>query len=384
MSFTRADESLVTDWWFTVDRVLIAALAILAATGVVLSLAASPAVAVRKGLPTFYFAERHAIFAAAGFGLMIAVSLLSRRQIRRLALFSFAAALLLMIWVLAVGPEINGAKRWVRIAGHSLQPSEFAKPCFVVLTAWLLAEGRRRADMPSLGLACALFAVFAALLLLQPDVGQTMLVTLVWGALLVLAGQPLRYAMGVGTVAVGLLGVAYLSFDHVRTRIDRFLDPSSGDTFQVDRAIQSFTEGGLLGRGPGEGTIKSILPDAHTDFIFAVIGEEYGAGACLVLLGLFAFVVVRAFSRGAREPDAFARLAVIGLALLFAVQAAINMAVNVGLVPAKGMTLPFISAGGSSNLAVAASMGMMLGLMRRRPGLAYLKKPQLQSSVGPI
>jgi cell division protein FtsW len=384
MTFTRADRSLIAEWWFTVDRVLLGAVFILIAAGVVLSLAASPAVAVRKGLPAFYFAERHAAFAALGVLLMLAISLLTPRQIRRLAGVLFFVSIGLMIWLAAAGPEINGARRWVRLAGHSFQPSEFAKPGFVVLSAWLFAEARHRKDMPAVAIGVALFALFTGLLLIQPDVGQTLLVVLVWGALLVLSGQPLRYAAILAGGGLAMLGAAYVMFDHVRSRIGRFIDPSSGDTFQTDRAIQSFSEGGFLGRGPGEGTIKSVLPDAHTDFIFAVIGEEYGVLACLVLLGLFAFVVWRALTHIWREPDLFKRLGVVGLALLFAFQASINMSVNVGLLPAKGMTLPFISSGGSSNLAVSIAVGMMLGLMRRRPNAGHVKKPQLQPSLGRV
>lgn len=384
MTFTRADRSRIAEWWFTVDRVLLTSVLVLVAAGVILSLAASPAVAVRKGLPPFYFAERHLAFAVLGVLIMLTVSLLSPRHIRRLALALFLASVGLMIWVAVAGPEINGARRWVRIAGHSLQPSEFAKPGFVVLSAWLFAEGRHRSDVPAVAIAIALFAAFAGLLLMQPDVGQTLLVVTVWGALLILSGQPLLYAAILAGGGVAMLGGAYLMFEHVRSRIHRFIDPSSGDTFQTDRAMQSFSEGGFLGRGPGEGTIKSVLPDAHTDFIFAVIGEEYGALACLVLLALFAFVVWRAFRHIWREPDLFKRLAVIGLGLLFACQASINMAVNVGLLPAKGMTLPFISSGGSSNLAVSITIGMMLGLMRRQPHAAHVKKPQLQPSLGRV
>ena len=381
MSFTRADRSLIAEWWFTVDRSLIAVVLVLVGAGIVLSLAASPAVALRKGLPTFHFAGRHLLFAILGVAIMTGVSLLSPRHIRRLALGLTVAALGLMVWVLVAGPEINGARRWVRLAGHSFQPSEAAKPGFVVLSAWLLAEGRRRPDMPARTLALALFAAFALLLLLQPDVGQTMLVALVAGVLFFLSGQPMLHAGLFAAAGVGGLGLAYGLFDHVRRRVDRFLDPASGDSYQIDRALQSFAEGGLLGRGPGEGTIKSVLPDAHTDFIFAVIGEEYGALACLALIGLFAFVVIRAFERVWTEPDPFVRLAVAGLALVFALQAAINMGVNVGLLPAKGMTLPFISAGGSSNLAVSLTIGMLLALMRRRPDAAHVKRPQLRRRV---
>lgn len=382
MSFSRSDTSRAAEWWFTVDRVLIGVILVLMAVGVIISLAASPAVAVRKGLPSFHFAERHVLFALAGGVLMVAVSLLSPREVRRLALVLLVGAIVMMIWVTVAGPEINGAKRWIRFGSHSFQPSELAKPAFVVMTAWLLAQAQRQSDGPALMLAVGLLAILTGLLVIQPDIGQTMLIGLVWGAMFVLSGQPLIRAAGLALAGAAVIVVAYFSHEHMRSRIRRFIDPSSGDTFQTDRAIQSFTEGGFLGRGPGEGTIKSVLPDAHTDFIFAVIGEEYGVLACLALLGLFAFAAARAFRHAAYEPDPFLRLAVTGLALLFVLQAAINMGVNVGLLPAKGMTLPFISAGGSSNLAVSLTIGLLLALMRRRPDATRVKKPQLQPTLG--
>ncbi len=376
MKLSRADNSLLAEWWFTIDRAVLAVLLILAGSGLVLSFAASPAVAVRKGFPAFHFAERHLLFASVGVIVMITVSLLSPRQIRRLALAATIVGFGLMAWVAMTGQEVNGAKRWVRLAGYSFQPSELVKPGFVILSAWLLAEARARVELFALAMAFGLLVLFAALLLLQPDVGQTLLIALVWGALFYVSGQPvLLAAMFAGCGVLGL-GAAYLTFDHVRRRVDRFLDPASGDTFQVDRALQSFSEGGLLGRGPGEGSIKTVLPDAHTDFILAVIAEEFGVIACLILLGLYVFIVLRAFQRILREPDLFTRLAVTGLALLIGLQAAINMGVNVGLMPAKGMTLPLISAGGSSGLAVSITAGMLLALMRRRPDGTHVKMPQ--------
>jgi cell division protein FtsW len=243
----------------------------------------------------------------------------------------------------------------------------------------LLAEGDRRPDMPAMPMALSLYLLFAGLLALQPDVGQALLVSLVWGALFLLAGRPLRWFLMLAAGLAGGLLVAYMSLGYVRSRVIRFLHPTLGDTFQTDHALHSFIEGGFFGKGPGEGTIKTVLPDAHTDFIFAVIAEEYGVLACLVLLALFALVVVRVFSRHVDHSGGFAPLASAGLTLLFALQAIINMAVNVGLVPAKGMTLPFISSGGSSMLAVGLAMGMLLAVTRRRPDPARVKKPEFVS-----
>jgi cell division protein FtsW len=381
MSMSRSDRSRFATWWFTVDRVLLAAILVLIGTGIVLSLAASPAVAIKKGFPMYYFVERHVVFSVLAALTMVAVSLLPPIGIRRLALGLLAVSAAGLIVVQFSGEEINGARRWLSIAGHSLQPSEFMKPGFVVLTAWLMAEAHTRKDVPALPLAVLLVLGAAALLVMQPDVGQTLLVAAVWGALFFLSGQSL-----VGAAALAVLGsvgmvVAYNTFPHVQIRVDRFLTPSAGDFSQVDRAMKSFAEGGFLGRGPGEGTIKTSLPDAHTDFIFAVVAEEYGVIACLALLFLFGFIVMRALMRAAQEPDASTRLAIQGLALIFGLQGLINMGVNVGLLPAKGMTLPFISAGGSSMLAVAVMLGMLLGLTRRRPDPQRLKKRRLMQTM---
>jgi cell division protein FtsW len=379
MRISRAERSLLADWWFTVDRMLLAAILVIAGAGLLLSLAASPAIAIKRGLPTFYFVERHLVFTLASLAVMLAVSVLSPRTVRRLALAVLSAGLALMVLVLLTGIEINGARRWLHVGAYSLQPSELAKPAFVVLSAWLFAEAERRPNMPATALACLLYFAFASLLVLQPDVGQTLLVSLIWCALFLLAGRPLAWFLAfVAALSAGLLA-AYFSFGYVRWRIDRFFNPLLGDNFQTERALQSFIEGGFFGKGPGEGTIKTVLPDAHTDFIFAVIAEEYGALACLVIVGLFALVVVRVFSRQLGQPDLFARLSGVGLALLFAMQAIINMAVNVGLVPAKGITLPFISSGGSSTLGVGLAMGMLLALTRRRPDPAHVKKPGFAS-----
>ncbi len=382
MRLSRTDRSRVADWWFTVDHVLVGAILALVGAGLVLSLAASPAVAIRKGLPTYYFVERHLFFSGLGVVVMLAVSLLTPRGVRRLALGLFAVAAIGLVAVHFTGAEINGARRWLSIGGHSFQPSEFAKPGFVVLSAWLFAESQRRADMPALPLAILLALCFTGLLISEPDVGQTLLVSCVWGTLYYLSGQAL---LGAGIIAAcGALGVAfaYSTFDHVHSRVDKFFSPTPGDNSQLDRAMKSFSEGGFLGRGPGEGTIKTVLPDAHTDFIFAVVAEEYGVIACLVLLGLFAFIVMRALIAAAQEKDAATRLSIQGLAMLFGLQALINMGVNVGLLPAKGITLPFISSGGSSMIAVSITLGMLLALTRHRPHVARVKKPPFLKDVG--
>lgn len=381
MRLSRVERSLLVDWWFTVDRALLAAILAIVGAGLLLSLAASPSIALKRGLPAFHFVERHFVFASASVVLLLAVSLLSQASARRLSLAVLLGSLVLMVLVLTVGAEINGARRWLHLGGYSLQPSEFAKPAFVVLSAWLIAQSERRPDMPAVPLAVALYLTLAGLLALQPDIGQMLLVSLVWCALFLLAGRSLVLLLGMGAGLAAALAVAYWSLAYVRSRVARFWHPSAGDTFQTDRALQSFIEGGFFGKGPGEGTIKTVLPDAHTDFIFAVIAEEYGVLACMVVLGLFGLVAVRVFSRHVEQANTFAPLAAAGLVLLFALQAVFNMAVNVGLVPAKGITLPFISNGGSSMLAMGLSMGLLLAVTRRRPDAASVKKPGFVSRL---
>jgi cell division protein FtsW len=367
-ALARTDTSVVVRWWWTVDRWTLAVVGIIIAIGAVLTLAASPAVAERLGLDTFYFARRQFVFLAAAVVVMFVTSFLTHRNIRRLAVFCLCLSLVLMVATLFVGAEIKGASRWLPIGSFSLQPSEFVKPAFAVIAAWMFAEQRFDGQFPGYAIAAWLFVFIAALLLVQPDVGMTMVVAAVWSVQLFVAGLSLLWVMGLGVVFLTASLGAYLIFTHVQVRVDRFLDPAGGESYQVSRALEAFFNGGWAGRGPGEGRIKEVLPDAHADFIFAVAGEEFGLVLCLILLGLFAFVVLRGFSRVLRSSDLFVLLAVTGLLVQFAVQAIINMASNVNLMPPKGMTLPFVSYGGSSTLALAIGMGMVLALTREQPG----------------
>lgn len=366
--FRRADRSVLAEWWWTVDRVLVAAIALLALFGIVFTMAASPPVAVKLGLDQFHFVKRQAVFLLVGLGLMVAVSLLTPRQMRRLALAVYLVGLGAMVVALMQDAEIKGARRWIEIGGLSLQPSEFVKPAFVLLAAWLFAEGKRRADMPATVLAGGLLVPFVGLLLLQPDVGQTLLVSLVWGGLFFMAGMSWPWIVALTLAGLGGLAGAYYFVPHVTERVDSFFNPGTGDTYQVDTAIEAFLRGGWFGAGPGEGVVKRILPDSHTDFVFAVTAEEFGIIACLILLLLFAFIVLRVLYAAFGEDDMPTRLAAAGLVVLFGLQSVINMGVNLALLPAKGMTLPLISAGGSSTLAVCYALGMTLGLTRRKAG----------------
>jgi cell division protein FtsW len=374
---SRVERTRLANWWWTVDRLMLAAIAVLMMTGIVLSLAASPAVASRIGLDAFYFVNRHALYLAPACLVMIAVSFLNHRQIRRLSLVVFIVCLALTAATLVYGAEVKGARRWIVLAGINIQPSEFVKPAFVILISWLFAESTRKSDVPANTMALGLLISVVAVLVLQPDFGQTMLIALVWGALFFMAGMRMIWMIGLaGTAAVGLAG-AYLLVPHVRARISRFMDPSSGDTYQVSNAIESFVRGSWFGRGPGEGTVKRILPDSHADFVFAVAAEEFGIVLCLALVALFAFVVIRALQHAFRDEDPFTRFATAGLAILFGTQSAINMAVNLHLIPAKGMTLPFISYGGSSMISLAYGMGMLLALTRERPRAALISLERL-------
>jgi cell division protein FtsW len=364
---SREERNPLSDWWWTVDRPLLGAILALMLSGIVLSLAASPAVAVRIGLDPFHFFNHHVMFLLPSFIVLIGVSFLSPRQIRRSALIVLAISIVLIVATLLVGPEVKGSRRWITLLGLNIQASESAKPAFVVVAAWLFAESTKRTEMPATSMALVLLLTLVALLVMEPDFGQTMLILMVWGALFFIAGMRMVWVMGLaGAASVGLF-FAYLLVPHVAGRIKRFMNPASGDTFQVDTAMEAFSNGGWFGLGPGEGIAKRSLPDSHTDFVFAVAAEEFGILLCLALLALFAFVVIRTLSRAYSNEDMFARFAASGLAIMFGVQAAINMAVNLQLIPAKGMTLPFISYGGSSIISLAYGVGMMLALTRQRP-----------------
>ncbi|WP_206454178.1 putative lipid II flippase FtsW [Aurantimonas marina] len=363
---SRVKRGVISDWWWGVDRWFLAAFLILLVGGLVFSFAASPPVAERIGVEPFHFVKRHAVFLIPTALVMFGCSLLSPRGVRRAALLILAASLVLMVLALFVGTEIKGSRRWIDFGPLNIQPSEFMKPAFVVICAWLFAEKQRRPDIPGNLFALILLIVVVALLVAQPDLGQTMLVAAAWGGLFFMAGMPWVWIALLGGVAVGGSMLAYLAFPHVASRIDRFLT-GEGDTFQTDTAREAIMRGGWFGQGPGEGTVKRMLPDSHTDFAFAVLAEEFGIIACMLVASIFAFIVVRGLSAALAQRDIFDRLAISGLVLLFGLQSIINMAVNLQLMPAKGMTLPFISYGGSSMLAIAISAGFILALTRRQP-----------------
>lgn len=358
------DHSRLSRWWWSVDRPLLAAILALAALGVGLVVTASPAVATRIGVEPSHFIVRHSIFLIPSLGIMFLCSLLSPKQIWRLATFCGAAGVIGIVLTLFVGTEIKGATRWISLFGFSVQPSEFVKPCFAIFAGWLLARQKTTEGFPGLWLAAALYAVVVTLLMSQPDLGMTGLITVTFFAMIFLAGCPLRYVVILALSGVLLLVFFYYAFDHFHSRVDRFLDPAAGDTYQVDRSLEAFANGGLFGTGPGGGQVKKQLPDAHADFIFSVAAEELGLIFTVLLVALYGFIIIRGFMRLRAGNSVFAMLGGGGLLVMLGLQALIHMGSATQVLPAKGMTLPLVSYGGSSLLAVGMTMGIILALTK--------------------
>lgn len=372
LSLARTNTSLIGQWWWTVDRWALAALMLLILLGVLLIMAASPAVADQHHWSSFHFIKKHILFLIPTLILLIGLSLLSLQDIKWFALGIFGVSLVGLVLTLLMGTEIKGATRWLELGGISIQSSEFIKPSFAVVCAWLFSKQQSEPSFPGNLISIGLYLVVVTFLLFQPDLGMATLMTAMWFSQFFLAGLPLHWILPAGGCGIGGLFAAYFLFPHVTRRVDHFLNPDGGDKFgdryQVNQSLEAFMNGGFLGQGPGEGTVKKYLPDAHADFIFAVAGEEFGMILCFVLVGIFAFILFRAFCRLFDENNLFVILAVTGLVVQFGSQAIINMASSLSLMPTKGMTLPFISYGGSSMLAQAIGMGLVLGLTRRRIG----------------
>jgi cell division protein FtsW len=368
-SFGRADRSAVARWFWTVDRPLILMLLALIGIGVIAVAAASPAAAVRLSGNGFrmeptYFLSRQLMWVALGLPVLFGMSLLTKDQVRRFGVGAFLAFLLVLALVPLIGAEINGAKRWIALPGLQLQPIEFLKPLFVIACAWLFAMRFQDRSLPVFPLGGGFLLLILGLLVMQPDFGQAALVTAIWLVQACLAGLPLLLIAAVVLGGIAVLTVAYMVEPHVRRRLDGYLH-GEGDTYQVDRALDCFRSGGLFGTGPGEGTAKFRLPEAQTDYVFSVIGEEFGAIACIMLALLYLAIVLRVLLQLVDEDNPFILLGGTGLVVLFGGQALINMSVNVALAPSKGMTLPFVSHGGSSFLAMAMGMGLLIALTRR-------------------
>nr|WP_295664363.1 putative peptidoglycan glycosyltransferase FtsW [Polymorphobacter sp.] len=371
---SRNDRSTLGRWFWTIDKPLLTLVLLLIGLGVIAVAAASPAAAHRYSggsvrVDDLFYLKRQILWVLAGVPLMLATSMLPMTWAKRFAICGTVACLLALFAVPFLGAEVNGAVRWINLPGFAFQPSEFLKPLFIVTTAWLLAARFDDSSLPTMQLSFGLLVVIAALLIKQPDFGQTALFAAVWAAQAILAGMSVMVIGGLACFAVAGMGVAYLTSTHVAERIDHFVK-GTGDTYQIDRALDCFKAGGLFGAGPGEGQMKFRLPEAHTDYIFSVIGEEFGAIACFMLAVLYLAIVVRVLLQLLDEEEPFVFLAAAGLAIQFGLQAAINMAVNLALLPSKGMTLPFVSHGGSSFLALSIGMGLLLALTRRNP---YLK-----------
>lgn len=364
----RAGDPILPRWWRTVDKWSLACVLGLFAMGILLGLAASVPLAEKNNLPRFYYVERQAMYGGVSLFVLLIFSMMSPRQVRRFGVLGFAAALLLLFALPLVGTDHGkGAVRWLSIAGFSLQPSEFLKPGFVALCAWFMAASQEVGGPPGRFYSFITAGVIVLLLAMQPDFGQASLVLFAWLVMYFVAGAPIVLLMGVaGMAALGGF-FAYGASDHFARRINGFLSPEIDPRTQIGYATNAIQEGGFFGVGVGEGTVKWSLPDAHTDFIIAVAAEEYGLIMVLAIIALYCTIVVRSLFRLLKERDPFTRIAGAGLACSFGVQALINMGVAVRLLPAKGMTLPFISYGGSSLIASAVTIGALLALTRTRP-----------------
>jgi cell division protein FtsW len=363
----RYDRSLLNTWWWTVDKWSICALCFLMFIGTVLIASGSQAVAIRTDLDGAHFLARHLMLLTPALVLMLTLSMLPVGLIRLAGIATMLVFLPLLLLTLVIGSEAKGASRWIYIGGFSVQPAEFLKPGFAVVNAWLLCWAKRELVMQPLLWSGGLTLFLVTVLMTQPDFGQTALLLAIYGIQFFILGPPLTMIATLGAAIAAVAGIAYATLAHVSIRINRFLDPQSGDTYQIDRALQAFATGGLTGAGPAMGSIKDTIPDAHADFIFAVAGEEFGLWLCLVIVGLFAFLTARAFMRLGDQHNQFVIIAAVGLVTQLGLQAAINMGVAVHLFPTKGITLPFVSYGGSSLLGFGLTVGLLLGLTRARP-----------------
>ena len=363
-------------WWWTVDHWLLGATAFLIIAGVLLSFTSSPAEAARLHIPDpFHFAIRQSVFGVGAAAVAMSASMLSARGVRRAALIIYGVTILMMMALPAIGHSAKGAARWIEFSGFSLQPSEFMKPALIVLCGWMFAEGQKGEGVPGVSIAFALYGLSVVLLLIEPDVGQTILITIAFGAAFFMAGVPIRWILGLGGAAfAGIIGI-YFTFQHVATRVHSFLGKNGEEGgHKVDKALDAIRNGGLFGKGPGEGVMKRSVPDGFTDFIYALAAEEYGLVFSLALITVLGFLVIRGLYKAMRLQDAYEQVAAAGLFVLVGQQSFINIAVNLKMIPTKGMTLPFISYGGSSMLAMGLTLGFAMALTRRRPG-AYSNAP---------
>jgi cell division protein FtsW len=366
---SRSRRTLIGEWWRSVDQVTLSILICLLGAGLILSMASSPAAAARLDYANpFFFLYKHAIFVGMGIFGMFIVSLFDAINARRIAVLTLVGSFLIMLALPVIGYEVKGATRWVRVGPLGLQPSEFAKPAFIVFAAWMFSLRRRDPNVPSAAIVFATYIALIGLLIMQPDFGQSFLLTLGFAAVFFFAGLSLGWLLVMLGISVVGVVAAYLTLPHVRARVSAFTSPNTADSYQIDKAMEAISSGGFFGRGPGEGVVKYSLPDGHTDFIFAVTVEEFGFLISVILIFLLAALVIQTFRNALRLNDYFCQLATAGLATLIGMQTIINLFVNLNMAPSKGMTLPFISNGGSSMLALCFTAGLILAFTRRRPG----------------
>lgn len=365
-SFSRSSSNMVANWWWTVDKILLAAVAFLLLCGIVLSMSAYPVVAKVKNITTYHLVYKQAFFICIAVGTILFFSMMGLKWTRRLAILGYTGTIFLLVLTLFFGVEIKGAKRWLDI-GTRIQPSEFVKPVFVILTAWMFEIQRRYKNFPGFWASLGLLGLTCALLLKQPDYGMTVVIVLVWLAQVYLSGIPMKTIYILAGLAIVLFAGAYFALPHVQVRIDGLIsgifDGKPQD--QVKRSLDAFENGGFFGVGVGEGVVKWHIPDAHTDFIFPVAGEEFGMLVCLMIVIAYCVVVVRSMGIAIKETNMFLVLSICGLAISFGLQSLVNMASTMQLGPTKGMALPLISYGGSSLLGASVGVGMLLALTRK-------------------
>lgn len=374
------DRSFLGAWWWTVDRAMLGCVLALLVFGIALVATSSPAVAQKIGVSDYHFIKKHIIFLLPTLFLIIGGSMLNPRYVWRFASLILLGGCIMMVLVLLFGAEEKGARRWISVLGFSLQPSEFVKPAFVVVAAWLIAlqkksiqkvnsyqpDAKKDGTFPGYYIAVGLYFVLLALLIMQPDLGMSIVLTTVFAVQIFIAGLRFRYMAVLFAIGSAGLVAAYFSLHHVRSRMDRFFNPDSGDNYQVEMSLAAIKKGGIIGVGPGQGVEKMNLPDAHADFTFSVLVEEGGIAFATILIALFLFILLRGFKRLQDTHDVFSVLAAGGLLAMFSIQSLIHMGSSVNLLPAKGMTLPFISYGGSSMISMGIAMGMVLALTRQK------------------
>ena len=371
MIITRSDRSNIALWWWTIDRYLLTGFFMLILIGIFLVMASSQHLTQSLNLSSHHFTLRHILFGTLSIPIIISFSILNQRQIKIISILGMLISILLIFSTVIDGDKIKGAQRWLYIGNISFQPSEVCKPFFIIFNAWVLSLWAEKKDFPGWIWSITSISIISALLLLQPDLGMTILFIFTWGFQLFITGIPLIIIIFLIISFPIFMIISYHNFDHVKIRIDSFIE---GTTYQVSKSLQSFEAGGLLGKGPGEGLYKKSLPDAHSDFVFAVAAEEYGALICSFIIIIYASIILRTLFYTIRNDNLFLILAIAGLAFQFGFQSLIHMASNTDLIPTKGMTLPFLSYGGSSILASAIMAGMLLGLTRTNNSLVPITR----------